>query len=184
MGRPQCRSNLSQQRTQRHIRPLQPYCHRRKVLLLERVHLHKSVTGHSLKRYRTSEQTEGSAVVHVQPVSIAHTLSHPSPLAVFPSSQACVPVLSPSPQGSPHTEGLATVHDQPASTTHRLSQPSPVAVFPSSQTSVPSKRPSPQIAVHTVGEFVSHVQPVSTTHTLSQPSPFAVFPSSHARIAK
>lgn len=109
----------------------------------------------------------------VQPVSTAQALEHPSPLFELLSSQASVPLISPSPQIGLQVSAEVVVppaHSHPrAFPPHPTAHPTPSFV-PSSQTSDPSLLPSPQIGVQTDGAPV-HVQPVSIVQVEVHPSP-------------
>jgi len=129
-----------------------------------------------------------SPSVHVYPDSTAQEASHPSPVAVFPSSQypAIGLITFPSPQISEHElalEELPDVHVHPVSTLQLESQPSPFTVLLSSQYPVAifMTLPSPHISVQTLAVVESpkvHEYPVSMPQVALQPSPALVFPSS------
>ena len=122
------------------------------------------------------------------PVSTDQLELHPSPLAVFPSSQYPVVglITIPSPQVS--AQLLAVVlsppdHVYPVSTEQDELQPSLLTVFPSSQYPEATfiTNPSPQISEHELAVVLLplvQVYPVSTDQVELQPSPFIVPPSS------
>src|SRR5512133_369100 len=88
-------------------------------------------------------QTLGSPV-HDISGSTTHVVEHPSPLALFPSSQASVPRFRPSPQIGFAPELVMT---QPASVLQVLEQPSPLAVLWSSHASSMVRVPSPHTSL-------------------------------------
>lgn len=126
----------------------------------------------------------------MNPVSIAHVESHPSPLILLPSSQYVeagkAGMIFPSPQVS--TQLLAVVrspreHIHPVSTLHDESQPSSLTEFPSSQYPAVGivTYPSPHTSIHVLADVVvppDQVHFVSTVHEEFHPSPLEVFPSS------
>jgi hypothetical protein len=81
---------------------------------------------------------------HEYPVSTIQVDEHPSPFAEFPSSQASLPILSPSPQIVEQTEG-APAHEYPASICQLCDHPSPLVLPPSSQVSPESVTPFQQV---------------------------------------
>jgi hypothetical protein len=109
----------------------------------------------------------------------------PSPVTLFPSSQASEPLTTPSPQTD---EQVVPLHRYPHSSIHVVEHP---ALPGASHSSLPARMLSPHVVVHTDGEYshsVSaaptvlprHVHPSSRVQEAEQPSPFCLLPSSHA----
>ena len=69
--------------------------------------------------------------MQVKPKPTLHVKSQPSPGSMFPSSQASLPTITPSPQSVMHALGLP-LHTQPGSVAHAASQPSPGSMLPGS----------------------------------------------------
>lgn len=111
----------------------------------------------------------------VQPASTVQVFEHPSPVFVLLSSQASVPLISPSPHIGLQVSadvGVPPAHNQPtAFPPHPTAQPIP-SLVPSSHTSDPSLSPSPHMGVQTEGAPVQ-VHPVSIVQVEVHPSPLA-----------
>jgi hypothetical protein len=119
-------------------------------------------------------------VFHTNSSSTVQVLLQPSPLIVFPSSQASVPSFKPFPHFW-QTVGDAPSQVYPLSSVQVPLHPSPSAVFPSSQISLPSFTPFPHFW-QTVGDAPSQVYPLSSVQVPLHPSPSAKFPSSQATV--